>query len=73
LVGTKYVLYAGDPKKALTNDNFDINAADSNLWKGQSGIFDRYMYGDYNFDADVNNADNTLWKVNNGRFSGVVH
>jgi hypothetical protein len=73
LVGTKYVLYAGDPKKALTNDNFDINAADSNMWKGQSGIFDRYLYGDYNFDADVNNADNTLWKVNNGRFSGVIH
>jgi Bacterial Ig domain/Bacterial cadherin-like domain len=71
--GGKYVMYAAEHKKALQNDNFDINAADSNLWKGQSGIFDRYMSGDYNFDADVNNADNTLWKINNGRFSGVLH
>ncbi len=69
----KYVMYAADHKKALQNDNFDINAADSNLWKLQSGIFDRYLSGDYNFDADVNNSDNTLWKVNNGRFSGVAH
>jgi large repetitive protein len=71
--GTVFVMYAADHKKALQNDNFDINAADSNLWKGMSGIFDRYLSGDYNFDADVNNADNTLWKVNNGRFSGVLH
>ncbi|MDZ7900146.1 MAG: Ig-like domain-containing protein [Arcicella sp.] len=73
LKGTKYVMYAADHKKTLTNDNYDINAADSNLWKVQSGIFDRYMSGDYNFDADVNSADNTLWKFNSGRFSGVAH
>jgi hypothetical protein len=71
--GLKYVMYAADCKKALVNDNFDINAADSNFWKSQSGIFDKYLFGDYNFDADVNNADNVLWKANNGRFSGVVH
>jgi hypothetical protein len=66
-------MYTGDCKKATVNDNYDINAADSNFWKGQSGIFDKYLFGDYNFDADVNNADNVLWKANNGRFSGVVH
>ena len=73
LKGTKYVMYTGDSRKATVNDNYDINAADSNFWKGQSGIFDKYLFGDYNFDADVNNSDNTLWKANNGRFSGVVH
>jgi hypothetical protein len=71
--GTRFVMYAGDHRKALSNDNYDINAADTNLWKLQSGIFDRYMSGDYNFDADVSNSDNTLWKANNGRYSGVPH
>jgi hypothetical protein len=73
LKGTKYVMYTGDCKKATVNDNYDINAADSNFWKVLSGTFDIYLLGDYNFDADVNNADNVLWKSNNGRFSGVVH
>jgi hypothetical protein len=73
LSGTKYVMYTGDCKKATVNDNYDINAADSNFWKVLSGTFDIYLFGDYNFDADVNNADNVLWKANNGRFSGVVH
>jgi hypothetical protein len=71
--GGKYVLLAGDGKKDTQNTNFDINFQDSQYWKAESGIFDRYMYTDFNMDADVNFQDAYLWKLNTGRYSGVPH
>ena len=73
LKGSKYVLYTGDGKKDTYTTNFDINFNDSQLWKAESGIFDRYRLGDFNLDADVNFLDNQLWKLNNGKYSGVAH
>ena len=69
----KYMQYAGDGKKNTVTTNFDINFNDSQLWKLQSGNFDRYQYGDFNLDADVNFLDSQLWKLNNGKYSGVAH
>ena len=71
--GSKWMMYAGDGKKILTTDNYDVNASDSQYWKGQSGTFDQYKGGDYNMDADVNFADSYLWKFNSGKYSGVPH
>jgi Bacterial Ig domain len=73
LKGGKYVMLAGDGKKDTQNTNFDINFQDSQLWKAESGIFDRYMYTDFNMDADVNFQDAYLWKLNTGKYSGVPH
>jgi hypothetical protein len=73
LLGGKWVMYAGDGKKNTQTTNFDINFNDSQLWKGESGIFDQYRYGDFNMDADVNFQDQVLWKSNNGKYSGVPH
>jgi lipopolysaccharide export system protein LptA len=73
LLGGKWVMYAGDGKKNTQTTNFDINYNDSQLWKGESGIFDQYRYGDFNMDADVNFQDQVLWKSNNGKYSGVPH
>jgi hypothetical protein len=73
LKGSKWVMYAGDGKKDTPTTNYDINFNDAQLWKLQSGIFDQYIYGDFNMDADVNFSDSFLWKLNNGRYSGVPH
>ncbi|MFM2269910.1 MAG: hypothetical protein RL757_3351, partial [Bacteroidota bacterium] len=73
LKGSKWTMYAGDGFKTTQVTNFDINFNDSQLWKGQSGIFDQYKLGDFNLDADVNFNDQVLWKLNNGRYSGVPH
>jgi hypothetical protein len=71
--GTKWVMFAGDGQKSTPITNYDINFNDSQLWKIQSGIFDQYMYGDFNMDADINFSDSFLWKLNSGKYSGVVH
>jgi hypothetical protein len=71
--GGKYVLLAADGKKDSQNTNFDINFQDSQYWKAESGIFDRYMYTDFNLDADINFQDAYLWKLNTGKYSGVPH
>jgi hypothetical protein len=71
--GSKWVMYAADGKKDTQTTNFDINFNDSQLWKGQSGIFDQYKFGDFNLDADVNFLDSQLWKINNGKYSGIPH
>ncbi len=73
LVGGKYVMYGGEGQKSLQKDNYDINFADSQLWKTESGIFDQYRTGDFNLDADVNFADQVLWKKNSGKYSAVIH
>jgi hypothetical protein len=73
LKGGKWTMHAGDGKKDTFTTNFDINFFDSQLWKGQSGIFDQYKFGDFNLDADVNFLDSQLWKINNGKYSGVPH
>ncbi len=73
LKGGKYVMLAADGKKDTQNTNFDINFQDSQYWKAESGIFDRYMYTDFNMDADVNFQDAYLWKLNTGKYSGVPH
>ncbi len=73
LKGGKWTMYAGDGKKDTFTTNFDINFNDTQLWKGQSGTFDQYKFGDFNLDADVNFLDNQLWKINNGKYSGVPH
>ncbi|MBO0932616.1 hypothetical protein [Fibrella aquatilis] len=72
-INGRYLLYAADGKKDTYRENFDINTADSQLWKMQSGIFLHYLPGDFNLDADVNADDNVLWKRNNGRYSAVPH
>ncbi|NJN34531.1 MAG: tandem-95 repeat protein [Saprospiraceae bacterium] len=72
-VGGKWVMYTGDGKKDTQTTNYDINFQDSQLWKGQSGIFDQYRIGDHNLDADVNFFDQVMWKANSGRYSGVPH
>lgn len=69
----KYTMYAGDVNKATKVDNYDINANDSKIWKGLSGVFDRYMHTDFNLNADTNFQDSALWKVNSGRYSAVDH
>jgi hypothetical protein len=71
--GAKWVMLAGDGQKNTPITNYDINFNDSQLWKIQSGIFDQYLYGDYNMDADINFSDSFLWKLNSGKYSGVVH
>lgn len=73
LKGTKWVMYAGDGKKNDFINNFDINFSDSFLWKGESGIFDRYKLGDFDMNADVNFLDSYLWKLNSGKYSLVPH
>jgi hypothetical protein len=69
----KWVLFTGDCKKDTPVSNYDINFSDSQLWKAQTGIFDKYRFGDFNLDADVNFGDSQLWKRNNGRYSAVPH
>ena len=73
LIGSKWTMYAGDGKKDNATANYDINFTDSQLWKLENGIFDQYLYGDFNMDADVNFRDQILWKNNNGKYSGVPH
>jgi hypothetical protein len=73
LKGSKWVMLTGDGQKNTPITNYDINFNDSQLWKIQSGIFDQYLYGDYNMDADINFSDSFLWKLNSGKYSGVVH
>ena len=73
LKSTKWMMYSCDGKKNTVTTNYDINFYDSQLWKLQSGVFDQYIYGDFNMDADVNFSDSSLWKLNNGRYSGVPH
>ena len=69
----QWVMYSGDGMKTTQSNNFDINALDAQLWNGQSGLFDRYLRGDFNLDADINSKDQILWKNNSGRYSGVPH
>ena len=69
----KRVMYSGDGFKTTRTTNFDINFNDSQLWNGESGVFDQYRRGDFNLDADVNFNDQVLWKNNSGRYSGVPH
>jgi hypothetical protein len=71
--GGKYVMYAGDLKKANSADNYDINSNDSALWKTQSGFFDQYRSGDLNLNADTNSFDSVIWKANSGKYSAVQH
>lgn len=73
LKGTKWTMYAGDGKKNDYINNYDINFSDSFLWKGESGIFDRYKLGDFDMNADVNFLDSYLWKLNSGKYSAVPH
>jgi hypothetical protein len=73
LKGTKWVMMSGDGKKDTPTTNYDVNFNDAQLWKLQSGIFDQYLYGDYNMDADINFSDSFLWKLNSGKYSGVPH
>jgi Bacterial Ig domain len=73
LKGSKWVMMAGDGKKDTPTTNYDVNFNDAQLWKLQSGIFDQYLYGDYNMDADINFSDSFLWKLNSGKYSGVPH
>jgi hypothetical protein len=70
-VNGKWMMHAGDGKKDTFTDNYDINFNDSQLWKNESGFFDKYLYGDFNMDADVNFLDSVIWKKNNGRYSVV--
>jgi large repetitive protein len=72
-IGTKWAMYTADSKKETQTTNYDINFQDSQLWKGQSGIFDQYKLGDHNLDADVNFLDQVRWKANSGKYSGVPH
>ena len=71
--GSKWVMLSGDGKKDTPTTNYDVNFNDSQLWKIQSGIFDQYLYGDFNLDADINFSDSFLWKLNSGKYSGVPH
>ena len=73
LIGSKWMMYAGDGKKDSAVANYDINFTDSQIWKLENGIFDQYLYGDFNMDADVNFKDQIIWKNNNGKYSGVPH
>jgi hypothetical protein len=73
LKGTKWVMLSGDGKKDTPTTNYDVNFNDAQLWKLQSGIFDQYLYGDFNMDADINFSDSFLWKLNSGKYSGVPH
>jgi hypothetical protein len=68
LLNTSYQRY-----KTTRTTNFDINFNDSQLWNGESGVFDQYRRGDFNLDADVNFNDQVLWKNNSGQYSGVAH
>ncbi len=72
-VGGRYVMFSADGAKAPNAQNFDINYSDSDLWKRESGQFDRYLQSDFNLDADINFSDQGLWKKNSGAYSGVVH
>ncbi len=69
----KFVMYAGDLRKALSADNYDINSNDSSTWKIQSGVFDQYRSGDLNLNADTNSNDSAIWKANSGKYSAVQH
>jgi hypothetical protein len=73
LRGGKWMMFASDGKKDTYTTNFDINFNDSQLWKLESGIFDRYQLSDFNMDADVNFQDSQLWKQNSGKYSTVPH
>ena len=66
-------MLSGDGKKDTPTTNYDVNFNDAYLWKLQSGIFDQYLYGDFNMDADINFSDSFLWKLNSGKYSGVPH
>ena len=66
-------MFTADGQKTTPVTNYDINFSDSQLWKIQSGVFDQYLYGDFNMDADINFSDSFLWKLNSGKYSGVVH
>ncbi|RDB06918.1 hypothetical protein [Runella aurantiaca] len=70
-VNGKWMMHAADGKKDTFTDNYDINFNDSQLWKSESGFFDKYLYGDFNMDADINFLDSVIWKKNNGRYSVV--
>jgi len=65
------MMHAADGKKDTFTDNFDINFNDSQLWKSESGFFDKYLNSDFNMDADINFLDSVIWKKNNGRYSVV--
>jgi hypothetical protein len=73
LKGSKWVMMASDGKNDTPTTNYDVNFNDAQLWKLQSGIFDQYLYGDFNMDADINFSDSSLWKLNSGKYSGVPH
>ncbi len=73
LMGGKWFMFAGDGSKSSRLTNFDINFTDSQLWKSENGIFDRYRNSDFNLDADLNFQDQILWKNNNGKYSGIPH
>jgi hypothetical protein len=73
LKGSKWVMLSGDGRKDTPTTNYDVNFSDAQLWKIQSGIFDQYLYGDFNMDADINFSDSFLWKLNSGKYSGVPH
>ncbi len=73
LKSLKWVMLSGDGKKELPTANYDVNFSDAQLWKIQSGIFDQFLYGDFNMDADINFSDSFLWKLNSGKYSGVPH
>ena len=73
IMGGKWFMFAGDGSKSSRLTNFDINFTDSQLWKSENGIFDRYRNSDFNLDADLNFQDQILWKNNNGKYSGIPH
>ncbi|MCY7352893.1 MAG: GEVED domain-containing protein [Cytophagaceae bacterium] len=72
-LGSRFVLFSADGQKDPSVQNFDINFNDADVLKTESGLFDRYLRGDYNLDADVNFNDQIFWKRNSGRYSTVAH
>lgn len=59
LMGTKYVLFAGDYDGNGINNNLDYN-----LWRANRAAVNQYLAIDGNGDGVVNNLDYNLWKRN---------
>jgi len=64
-----WVMVAGNGAKVLGTN--DINGDDKASWSLDSGVFNIYLYTDYNMDGEVSGADKIIWLGNNGQYGAL--
>lgn len=70
LVGTKYIMYAGD-----FNGDAVINATDYNLWAQNSALVNIYLPQDADGNSVINSLDYNIWYANRSKtaFSLLIY